>query len=596
MDPYAGPPDPAMPFKKKLKIGNGNACEFCRSKKVKCDGMRPACSNCEKKRHECIYKPTASTQVPDTMQLIPGIGYSGSPGTFAGEVKAAFDAKFGGVPSGSSIVIPMSDAPLFELQLSSQRSGDGQANTVLPPRRQADHLLTTFWQCIHPVYPLLDEKRFCRSYELLFAGRDLGIEERIFIATLNIVFAFATQVQESIAASERNEIASIYFQRAWNLLRPESILWEPPSPEVVECLLLTSLYLQCTNNSHQAWMAVGSAIRIAQSLGIHLLKTSEAGTLSDQALWRQHLWNCCVFADMSVSWVQGRTAMTSLIAQHVIGMSPSFSDGLIETLELHEICRHIIMAQTSVSGGLAERFGVRGSNYRKESYWNLVFQHEASLKQWEKVRLRDNINEENDNVGLKIRRLSLHFRLLHARILLFKPMVARCCFMQNNAPVALDARLDSSYKEHMIQYGASQCILNAQQMISLLDKICNPDEHTYTLPWWNRVFYFHMAGTILLAAMQSTNLFTEAAAESWQQTLSVIKKHEHLSSYIPRCASLFQSLSRKGSQMRHQPENADLLEEVSDAQFYDTFLGLGFHNDNLLFEDPGEPWYSFPSD
>ncbi|KAL6797213.1 hypothetical protein GGI42DRAFT_90536 [Trichoderma sp. SZMC 28013] len=549
-----------------------------------------ACSNCRKKRNECIYKPVSSVFHQEPMRPIPGIGYSGSPGTFAGEVKAAIDAKYGGVSSGSSIAMPMSDAPLFELRLPSRRPGDEHADKVLPPRRQADNLLSIFWRCIHPVDYFVDKKRLCRSYEMLFDGRDLEIDERVFIATLNMVFAFAIQVQESIAAVERNEVASTYFERAWNLLHPESILWEPPSLEVVECLLLMSRYLQCTSNSHQAWMAVGSAIRIAQSLGIHLPKPSGAGISSDQAHWRQHLWNCCVYADMSISWVQGRTAMTSLISQHTASRTPPFRDDLIHTLELHEIVLHSIMAQTPVSGGLAERFGLHGSCQKKESYCSSVLQHEACLNQWEKVRLKGIPSEECDANETKMKRVSFQLRLLHARILLFRPMVARCCFMQNNAPVAADVQFESSYKGHMIQHGAFQCILNAQRMIALLDKNCNANEYACRMPWWSRIFYLHMAGTILLAAMQSTSLFTEAVSDSWQQTLSVFKKHEHLSLYIPQYATLFQSLARKASHMRHPPENTGFMEELSDTQFHDTFLEFGFHNDDFLFDETDDTW------
>jgi hypothetical protein len=234
---------------------------------------------------------------------IPGIGYSGSPGSFAGEVKAAIDARFGVVSGGSPNAMPMSDAPLFGLQLSNRRPGDERLDKVLPPRRQADELLNTFWKYIHPIDCFLDEKRFCRSYETLFAGGESEIDEQTLICTLNVVFAFASQVRESAVAVERDTIANTYFQRAWNLLRPETILWEPPSLQVVECLLLMSRYLQCTNNSHQTWMAVGSAIRIAQSLGIHLPKASNAGIPNDQEHWQHHLWNCCVFADMYVKLI-----------------------------------------------------------------------------------------------------------------------------------------------------------------------------------------------------------------------------------------------------------------------------------------------------
>lgn len=234
----------------------------------------------------------------DRVVVVPGIESDGSPGTFAGEVKASIDARSGTVSSGLSNPIPMSDAPLFGWQLSRRRPGDEHADKMLPTRRQADELLSIFWRNIHPIDAFLDKKRFYRSYDVLFAGGELEIDERVFLCTMNVVFAFATQTRESVITAERDAAANAYFQRAWNLLRPESILWESPSLQVVECLLLMSRYLQCTNNSHQTWMAVGSAIRIGQSLGIHLAKAPEASISDDEAHWRHHLWNCCVFADM----------------------------------------------------------------------------------------------------------------------------------------------------------------------------------------------------------------------------------------------------------------------------------------------------------
>ncbi|KAL7809294.1 hypothetical protein V8C26DRAFT_412227 [Trichoderma gracile] len=525
------------------------------------------------------------------------MGYSGSPGTFAGEVEAAIDAKFGEAPSGSGNAMPLSDAPLFELLLSSRRrAGEAHIDKVLPPRRLADQLLHTFWRCIHPVDFLLNKERFCRSYNRLFAGDELETEEHIFIATLNIVFAFATQVHEPATAAERNQVAATYFQRAWNLLRPESILWESPSLQLVECLLLMSRYLQCTNNPHQTWMAVGSAIRIAQSLGIHIPKTPEADMSSDESCWSYHLWNCCVFADLSISWVQGRTTMASLVSQPSTGTRPLFGESLIETLELHEITRSALQAQTPASGGFAERFGLHGTHVKKESYCSVVLHHESCLNQWERTRLNVSPEEEGDHHDWQTRRLILQIRLLHSRIILFRPMVARCCFMEQNPLVAAETQFESSYKGHMIQHGASQCIEYARKMILLIDENSKATEPSYMLPWWHRIFYLHVAVTILLAAMQSATLFTEAASDTWRQALSAFKRHEHLSAYVTHCLSLFQSLSEKASYIRHPLGHTDVPGGLSDAQFHDTFGDFGFHTDSFLFDDADESlFHMFPS-
>jgi hypothetical protein len=163
-------------------------------------------------------------------------------------------------------------------------------------------------------------------------------------------------------------------------------------------------------------------------------------------------------------------------------------------------------------------------------------------------------------------------------------MVARCCFLQNGSFAVNDPHYDMSYKGHMIRYGALQCVETAQKIISLVEQ--DSDESKHYAPWWYRIFHLHMAGTILLAAMQSVDLYTPAVSESWQQALSVIKRHEHLCSFIPQFATLFQSLSRK----IRQPGQSDSPEGLSDAQFHDMFEDFGFHNDGFLFDDDNETW------
>ncbi|KIK98460.1 hypothetical protein PAXRUDRAFT_80904, partial [Paxillus rubicundulus Ve08.2h10] len=33
------------------------ACQFCRGRKLKCDGSRPSCSNCNRRGYPCVYVP-----------------------------------------------------------------------------------------------------------------------------------------------------------------------------------------------------------------------------------------------------------------------------------------------------------------------------------------------------------------------------------------------------------------------------------------------------------------------------------------------------------------------------------------------------------
>ncbi|KAG2130351.1 hypothetical protein DEU56DRAFT_467348 [Suillus clintonianus] len=33
------------------------ACQFCRGRKLKCDGSRPSCGNCNRRGYPCVYTP-----------------------------------------------------------------------------------------------------------------------------------------------------------------------------------------------------------------------------------------------------------------------------------------------------------------------------------------------------------------------------------------------------------------------------------------------------------------------------------------------------------------------------------------------------------
>jgi hypothetical protein len=214
-------------------------------------------------------------------------------------VNATVEARFGLSSVENPVLTPMTDAPLFGLLPRRQALDDGlhHIQNVLPPRRHADELLGVYWKYIQPLEPFLDQERFTHSYEALFAGNLVDSSEVVFISSLNAIFALSTQVQEHMEPKEREEASETYFHRAWTLLNPGSIIWEPGSLEIVQCLLLMGRYLQCTNHSHQTWMAIGSAVRIAQSLGLHVIEPTPSRFSDRDKQIRRQLWRCCVFMD-----------------------------------------------------------------------------------------------------------------------------------------------------------------------------------------------------------------------------------------------------------------------------------------------------------
>lgn len=242
----------------------------------------------------------ASPSVIDSMTAVVDDGVStgeffgsSSAGSFTAQIKAAVASRLGQAQ-------PKAPRPSPSLGIGSlnapRRPGmHNSANDVLPPRRQADHLMNVYWFYVDPLYPFLDRRKWEQNYANLFSGTPLDTNEGIFVSTLNVIFALSTQLVESMEPENRDETSDVYFRRAKDLL--DLTFWDSGSLELVQYLLLMSQYLQSTSLPHQTWMIVGSAVRVAQSLGLHLPETSAAQPTPSQRELLRRIWHGCVLMD-----------------------------------------------------------------------------------------------------------------------------------------------------------------------------------------------------------------------------------------------------------------------------------------------------------
>ena len=223
-----------------------------------------------------------------------GIYGDATPTEFSTRIRAAIDSNLGLPPVKKPCPVPMVDAALFGEDISrgqAKACALQQANNVLPPRRLADELVRSYWQRMEPLDPLLDRKRFWDAYETLFTGREQVVDEKIFVSTLNVIFALSTQLQESVLTEQRESASKTYFHRAWSLLNPEALLWEEGSLELAQCLLLVARYLQNTTNVYQTRMTITLAIQITQSVETSNYLHGHVTRL------KRRIWQCCVSMD-----------------------------------------------------------------------------------------------------------------------------------------------------------------------------------------------------------------------------------------------------------------------------------------------------------
>ncbi|KAK4118552.1 hypothetical protein N657DRAFT_583484 [Parathielavia appendiculata] len=650
--------DIAVPRPKRHKIDV--ACEICRARKVRCDGVRPTCGNCRKRVNmgpRCTYSaaPIERTSDSDPLQphslhvatprspaaaglslqtsanqdpvigdpvergsivaaanhnasarirmvhpapapaSAPGPAFtaptpasghapsvsgesqidsmttvveegtntaqyfgSSSAGSFTKQIKAAIDARLGKstppVPSTSS----SQNNATGVTGAAPPRSGGGAGwsiaddpNYVLPGRRQADYLMDLYWLYVDTLYPFLDRDKWNRHYASMFSGTPLDTDERIFVSTLNIIFALSTQLLESLRPEHRDKSSRVYFQRAQALLRLS--LWEPASLELVQCLLLMSQYLQTTSNAHQTWMVVGTAVRTAQSLGLHLPDTSAGMADPVERELVRRLWHGCVLMDRMVSLTHGRPPM--ILHQHASAVSLPMSahserermDGeqirvsfFVQSVRLYEII-HLSIVAFYLPGETEP-----GSQGARENDLETMLRLDSALGTWEQELPSHLCFATIQDVGNDICRrqaVILRLRFLQARLLLLRPTMARFCLDQ--APSKESKSTSASLASRLVQQAASLCVATAQEVVSVLVRFEAHDGTVGLLPaWWYRLYFVYSAATILIVARLRPELAGEDGLQrSWDEAVSVLRAHERFGESARRCVAVLNILS-----------------------------------------------------
>ncbi|KAJ9151385.1 Fungal specific transcription factor [Pleurostoma richardsiae] len=513
----------------------------------------------------------------------------------------------------------MLDAPLFPPPLQGSETG-GLPETleyVLPPRKQADHLVETYWSSMDPLFMFLDKPRFEHAYRGIFAGTPIDVDERIFVSTLNIIFALSAQVSESTAAEKREQLSSTYFHRAQELLH--LTFWDTGSIELVHCLLLMGQYLQCTSRPQQTWMVVGFAVRIAQGLGLHRCEAStSASNIRDRQLIRR-TWKACIIMDWTVAVTHGRPAIISPsvaslavrpgdpieLGEGNVGdeNAERSSEYFAKALEIYEITYSIMLGfyfPAPMGRKPAERADLVHATQREENLSNAI-QFDGSLTRWERsLPSHLSLDRSGAFAGEVFHKQAviLRLRLFHARILLFRPLLVRFCVDQ---PGGTDRSEEGSLGDAVLESCAAICVRTARGMIALLLQYHSQNSGIGVLPlWWYRVFYIYTAATILAAATLRPAQFPRSEiSESWNQALLLLRAHEGLSDAVRVFTTALQTLFSKVQETQNGsaygwdgagglPDALDAAHGVADGIYPDA----GFDIDSIIFGADDVAWLS----
>lgn len=142
--------------------------------------------------------------------------------------------------------------------------------SVLPDKVQADILLTRYFECVDPVYPMIHRQTFYADYEHFW---QLGAAERdatdaAFVGLIFVMLALGTQFVTSTTATERKQTAEFYASAGNQALRMSSYL-STASIRSIQAMVLMTYFLINDNHASDGWAFAGILIRQAYAMGLH---------------------------------------------------------------------------------------------------------------------------------------------------------------------------------------------------------------------------------------------------------------------------------------------------------------------------------------
>ncbi|KIX07448.1 uncharacterized protein Z518_02101 [Rhinocladiella mackenziei CBS 650.93] len=506
---------------------------------------------------------------------------SSSAGTFMQNVRKMVQQKVGG--GAQQTGQPSWSPHLTHISLASGRNPIKQKHVdyVLPTRRRADILVSAYWKYVHVLYPYLDKVQIQEDYEKLWKGDDSIPDERSLMCLLNVIFALASQIDESTPIEERERSAHVFYTRAKELLD----IVETGSVRTVQVYLLLGQYFQSTNEPHPCWVYTGVAIRTAQSLGLNLPETTERITdLRTRELLRK-VWHGCILMDRVVSMTYGRPCMIGPRAAlavplplpvdeeylvpgsfHTPPVPVQPNDAAVEfyvlSLKLYEILHDVIFNFYSVNFG-------HGKPVESDKYFgslsesqSSVFEIEHRIVRWEQS-IPDHLRvgrkpQSHDANATRYRQAVILHQRQDSRPHTVRQYVTDISQTTPRSPVTLET--GSLLSHRIFLQCAIVCVRVALEAINTIhqERGNNDAENGYLAAWWYNVLYLYTSATVLIAARLSSAILADVSEETildgWHKAMDVLKRYSLFSASIKRLTTtltlLFEAVPRQYSRFK----------------------------------------------
>ncbi|CAG8928326.1 unnamed protein product [Penicillium salamii] len=580
------------------------ACDSCRRRKIRCDGVEPSCGPCERRHSPCRYPGNHRRRLDNRhihasksfkeQGLIP----NGSSATAHGEslgapVGISARAQDNEIPIHSSFTntMPLTARSLRpEIEDESSHSiaegsnqpqltamgitpdrpssapdhrreffGDSSiasflkqipvpgllhretpggsaklpnretrnlSSLDLPSRPLADHLMTSYFDKFHVLYPFIHKPSILRAYRNIWAHGTVtdqeipphriglghpDVQTSIFLSALNIIMALGCQFARLDPTTCQVTSAEL-LQRSRKCLH--DVGQDAGDLALVQTFLLTAFYLQGGQSPSKCWNIIGLACRMAQGLGMHSLKADDSRHPAEIQM-RRRVWHGCIMLDLASSMMLGRPPM---IHGSVVPLPEAFDDEdldpctrrpytlsrptsktefLVQTLKLHIILRKVLLEvyeRWENSDVIGTQAHLDPGDSRAQAVTRLDAELVAFVScvpaalQWKRSALVSGPAQQFPR-----ERTLLQARFLHLRILLLRPSLSRLyresrLSQEKHAQVASETPLDemrSRLSRDLDMSCATYCVETTIELSHLMNESSQAELASV---WWYTIF------------------------------------------------------------------------------------------------------------
>ncbi|PYH64284.1 Zn(II)2Cys6 transcription factor [Aspergillus vadensis CBS 113365] len=598
------------PKRAKIRI----ACNVCKARKTKCDGARPICGPCLRRKRTsyttaCEYREgDISEQSSRRTEQLPedypqannnddaASSFSESVptgGLFGASSGAHFLQDVGSQPGAASTPtnkrqnrtpgLPKALRCLPKLHKRSQKA-HADVQFAVPPRKQADKLLSLYWDYVDSAYPWLDRPSIENAYETLWVHEgELMMDETVLHCLLNLMFATSCVASQGATPLDRYQSSVVFFDRAQALMSYN--LMDMYNIEIIQILLLTAVYLQHEKEPQKCFRIIGTAIHVAQELGLHIPETTQGMDNPKERNLACQVWNGCVIMDRICAMTfgcllkvprsvaqEGLNALVLIFEESsgdtVTPSLPSKLNFYISFCRLHHIIAEVLETFYSIDDSTARHHVSENRNDREGSCAVLfdkfasLFRIDSALKHWAHglhpfFQMPSELEDPTPTKHITREANILRARYLSVRLLLFRILLIQ--IHQKKAESAPSTGLyadDDQIMPHVVFQCQVNCTKAAVDMIEFILRNSPGQKQAYILPSnWYTVSYVYMAVTNLLAAQSSPQIVEYFSAARLQDILQhareILQDYEKHTTLASRCRSALnlieQSIGRRES-------------------------------------------------